>query len=179
VTDYRIRDAKGSDRDAIEALTLAAYQQYGTVMPPALWDGYRQNIVATLAALRPKSQIVAEENGRIVGSVLLYPAGTEIVRPGGGSMTLALPEVRLLAVAPSARGKGVGVLLMEECVRRARGSGATALTLHTTDMMQAAMRLYVRMGFQRFSDLDFEPAPGVTVKGFRLDLSGGGASERR
>ena len=170
MTDCRIRDANGSDRAAIESVTLSAYQQYGAVMPPALWDGYRQNIVSTLAAVRPQTQIVAEVDGRIVGSVLLYPAGTEIVRPGGGSMTLALPEVRLLAVAPSARGKGIGVRLMDECVRRARESGAKALMLHTTDVMQTAMRLYVRMGFQRLPDLDFEPAPGVVVKGFRLAL---------
>lgn len=172
-----VRDGRRGDAGGIEEVTLAAYQQYGAVMPPALWDRYRQNIVATLAAAPPQRQIVAEENGRIVGSVLLYPTGTEIVRPGGGSVTLALPEVRLLAVAPSTRGKGIGALLMGECVRRARESGARALTLHTTDMMEAAMRLYVRMGFQRLPDLDFEPAPGIAVKGFRLDLSGGGASE--
>ncbi len=170
MTDCCIRDAGTSDRGAIEAVTLSAYQQFGAVMPPALWDRYRENIVSTLAAAKPKTQIVAEADGRIVGSVLLYPAGTEIVPPGGSSMTLALPEVRLLAVAPSARGQGIGALLMDECVRRARESGAKALTLHTTDMMQAAMRLYERLGFQRMPDLDFEPAPGVTVKGFRLAL---------
>jgi GNAT superfamily N-acetyltransferase len=169
VTDRRIRDANGSDRGAIEAVTLSAYQQYAAMMP-ALWEGYRENILATLAAARPETQIVAEENGRIVGSVLLYPAGTAMARPGGGSMTLALPEVRLLAVAPSVRGQGVGALLMDECVRRARESGAKALTLHTTDIMQAAMRLYQRMGFQRAPELDFQPAPGVTIKGYRLDL---------
>ena len=166
----RIRDARASDRAAIEAVTLSAYEQYGVVMPPALWVRYRENIVSTLAAAPPGTQIVAEEDGRIVGSVLLYPAGAKLVAPGGGSMTLALPEVRLLAVAPSARGQGLGNLLMEECVRRARESGAEALTLHTTDTMQAAMRLYERLGFRRMPDLDFEPAPGVTVKGFRLDL---------
>jgi len=176
MTDCRIRDAGAGDRAAIEAVTLSAYQQYGAVMPSDLWDRYRQNIVATLAAAPPKTQIVAEADGRIVGSVLLYRAGTELVRPGGGSMTLALPEVRLLAVAPSARGQGIGVLLMGECVRRARESGAKALTLHTTDMMQAAMRLYERLGFQRMRELDFEAAPGVTVKGFRLSLSAGIAS---
>jgi len=106
MTDCRIRDAGAGDRAAIEAVTLSAYQQYGAVMPSDLWDRYRQNIVATLAAAPPKTQIVAEADGRIVGSVLLYRAGTELVRPGGGSMTLALPEVRLLAVAPSARGQG-------------------------------------------------------------------------
>jgi GNAT superfamily N-acetyltransferase len=173
VTGCRVRGADESDGEAIEAVTLSAYGQYGAVMPPALWNRYRQNIVSTLAAAPSATRIVAEADGRIVGSVLLYPAGSEIVPPGGGSMTLALPEVRLLAVAPSARGQGIGVLLMGECVRRARESGAKALTLHTTDMMQAAMRLYERLGFQRMPGLDFEAAPGVTVKGFRLDLSAG------
>ena len=144
----RIRDASASDRGVVEAVTLAAYQQYAALMP-ALWDGYRQNILATLAAAQPDAQIVAEEDGRIVGSVLLYPAGTVIARPGGGLITLASPEVRLLAVAPAARGRGVGVALMHECLRRARQSGATALTLHTTEIMEAAMRLYERLGFRR------------------------------
>jgi GNAT superfamily N-acetyltransferase len=172
----RIRGAGASDRAAIEAVTLSAYEQYGVVMTPALWVRYRENIVATLAAAPPDTQIVAEEDGRIVGAVLLYPTGARLDAPGGGSMTLTFPEVRLLAVAPSARGQGIGALLMDECVRRARESGAEALTLHTTDMMRAAMRLYERLGFRRMPELDFEPAPGVTVKGFRLDLSPGIAS---
>jgi len=169
VKAMRIRNAGPEDRDAIEAVTLAAYQQYAAVMP-SLWDAYRQNILETLAAAEPDAQLVAEEAGRFVGSVLLYPAGTVLARPGGGSTSLATPEVRLLAVAPAARGKGVGAALMDECVTRARASGATNLTLHTTDFMQAAVRLYGRMGFVRAPELDFQPAPGVVVKGYRLDL---------
>jgi GNAT superfamily N-acetyltransferase len=170
MTGLQVRVGRRADAGGIEEVTLAAYQQYAAVMPPALWNGYRQNIVSTLAAAPPGAQIVAEEDGRIVGSVLIYPTGTEIVRPGGGPITLACPEVRLLAVAPSARGQGIGALLMDECVRRARESGTTALMLHTTDMMQTAMRLYERLGFQRVPELDFEPAPGVIVKGYRLAL---------
>jgi GNAT superfamily N-acetyltransferase len=165
----RVRDARSDDRGAIETVTLAAYEQYAALMP-AHWEGYRQNILATLAAAEPEAQIVAEEEGRIVGTVLLYPAGSVMARPGGGSITLAEPEVRLLAVAPAARGRGVGVALMHECVRRARQSGAAALTLHTSDIMQAAMRLYERLGFRRAPELDIQAAPGVTIKGYRLGL---------
>ena len=106
----------------------------------------------------------------MVGAVLLYPAGAAIEKPGGTAATLTWPEVRLLAVAPSARGRGVGAALMNECIHRARSAGATALTLHTTDLMQAAMRLYERLGFERAQDLDLEPAPGIIAKGYRLDL---------
>jgi len=163
----RIRDAQGNDGRAIAALTLSAYQEYAPLMP-ALWDTYRENIVTTLAAPEPATQLVAEQGSRLVGTVLLYPAAT-------GSDERApfprpYPEVRLLAVAPAARGKGIGEALMRECIRRARRSGATTLALHTTDLMRAAMRLYTRMGFQREPELDFHPRPEVTVKGYVLDL---------
>ena len=171
MNELQIRGARSDDRGAIEAVTLAAYEQYAALMP-AHWEGYRQNIRATLAAAQPEAQIVAEAEDRIVGTVLLYPAGSVMARPGGGSITLTWPEVRLLAVAPAARGRGVGVTLMDECVRRARQSGAAALTLHTTDIMQAAMRLYERLGFGRAPELDIQPAPGVTIKGYRLGLEG-------
>ena len=170
----RVRDARSDDRGAIEAVTLAAYEQYAALMP-AHWEAYRQNILATLADAPLDAQIVAEEEGRVVGTVLLYPAGGVMARPGGGSITLAWPEVRLLAVAPEARGRGVGAALMDTCIRRARQSGAAALTLHTADIMQAAMRLYERLGFRSAPELDIQPAAGVTVKGYRLGLEAAGS----
>ena len=165
-----VRGAGPGDRDAIQAVTLAAYQEYTATTIGAHWKGYRQNIIATLAAAAPGTQIVALDDDRVVGAVLLYPAGASIEKPDGTTFTLTWPEVRLLAVAPSDRGRGVGAALMNECIHRARRAGATALTLHTTDLMQAAMRLYARLGFERAHDLDLEPAPGIIAKGYRLDL---------
>jgi ribosomal protein S18 acetylase RimI-like enzyme len=78
--------------------------------------------------------------------------------------------VRLLAVAPEARGQGIGTALMKECIRRARQGGAACLNLHTTDMMQVAIRMYERMGFVRAPELDFHPDPNVTVKAYRLEF---------
>src|SRR5262249_42225590 len=66
------------------------------------------------------------------------------------------------------RGRGVGEALMRECLRLAQESGAPGITLHTTEMMQAAMRLYERMGFVRVPELDLRPLPGVVAKGYRL-----------
>jgi ribosomal protein S18 acetylase RimI-like enzyme len=62
---------------------------------------------------------------------------------------------------------------MRECVRRARRSGAAALTLHTHEIMVVAMRMYERMGFVRAPDLDFHPGKDVTIKGYRLNLTEG------
>ncbi len=167
-----IRNAEDGDRDAIRHVTLSAYEESSVAMPPPLWEGYRQSIMDTLADVRPAAQIVAEQDDAIVGTVLLYPAGTVLDAPGGARITRRWPEVRLLAVAPPARGQGVGAALMGECVRRARLAGAGVLTLHTSDIMRLAMRMYERMGFVRAPDLDFHPAPGLTVKGYRLELDG-------
>jgi len=169
MTQLNIRDAREDDRDAIRTVTLAAYQEYAPLMGEH-WEGYRQSILATLASVAPAEQIVAEQGNGIAGSVLLYPAGTALTLPDGTQVRLAWPEVRLLAVAPAARGQGIGAALVWECLRRARQAGASALTLHTTDLMQVAMQLYERMGFMRAPDLDFHPVPEVTIKGYRFDL---------
>jgi predicted N-acetyltransferase YhbS len=160
--DLVIRESRPADQGAILQITLAAYGEYAAPMP-GHWEGYRENIVETLAAHEPAEQLVAEIGGEILGTVLLYPAE-------GESSRRPWPEVRLLAVPPASRGQGIGAALMRECIQRARHSGAEALALHTTDLMQSAMRMYERMGFVRAPELDFHPAPELTVKGFRLDL---------
>jgi predicted N-acetyltransferase YhbS len=166
MTELHIRDARADDQAAIEAVTLSAYQEYAPIMQDN-WERYRHSILGTLADVKPAKQIVAEQNGAIVGTVLLFPAATVINRPDGGTATLTWPEIRLLAVSPAARGQGVGAALVRECMRRARQAGFAAVTLHTTDMMAVAMSMYERIGFVRAPELDFEPAPGFTIKGYR------------
>ena len=166
----QIRDARDADRAAILALTLSAYEQYAPVMGK-MWKFYRANILSTIADVKPAEQIVAETANGIVGSVLLFPAGTHFRSPDGTSVTLPLPEIRLLAVAPSARGQGIGAALTRECIRRAQQSGVAAITLHTNDIMNVAMQMYERMGFVRAPATDFTPAPGHIVKGYRFELN--------
>lgn len=170
MNNLQIRDAGDSDRREIRDVTLSAYQEYAAPMPPSHWQLYRRQILTTLAEVSPAEQIVAEQDGVIVGTTLLYPAGTSFNTPDGGLVSLDWPEVRLLAVLPAARRQGVGTALMEECVRRARQAQSEAITLHTTDMMQVARRVYARLGFVRAPELDFGPVEGVIIKGYRLTL---------
>ena len=96
-----IRDARPADVPAIESVTLAAYQQYATQLPPPFWEAYRANITGTLADVTPAAQLVAEREGRIVGTVLLYPAGAAFPARDGAGASTRWPEVRLLAVDPA------------------------------------------------------------------------------
>ena len=170
MSDLHLRDALEGDQESIRDVTLAAYGVYAPVMGPH-WQFYKQNILETLADVAPAEQVVAERDGAVVGTVLLYPAGTVFRAPGAESIILTWPEMRLLAVAPAAQGLGIGAALVKECISRARASGTAELTLHTTEMMQVAMEMYERMGFHHAPELDFHPVPDVTVKGYRLDLN--------
>jgi len=169
ICDLHIRDARESDRDAIREVTLAAYEEYAAVVPTPLWIEYRQHLLATIDEEGPIERIVAERNGTMVGNVLLYPPTANAY--AGLSTSIGWPEVRLLAVVPTARRQGVGTALMDECEQHALRMGATVLGLHTMDMMQAAIRMYERMGFVHTPERDFSPVEGVLVKGYcrRID----------
>src|SRR5579859_3006803 len=150
-----IRDAREDEHAMIQAVTLAAYEEYAAVMLGPFWEGYRRQLLTTLDEDGPVERIVAESEGVIVGSVLLYPPQTNAystIEVGS-----SWPEVRLLAVVPAVRGQGVGSMLMDECERRARSARATTLGLHTMDTMQEAVRLYERRGFVRAPEQDFQP----------------------
>src|SRR5262249_28885020 len=102
----RIRDARDDEREAIKAVTLAAYAEYAPLLPPPFWEGYRRQLLTTLDDAGSVERIVAERDRRIVGSVLLYAPDASAY--GAANVRAAWPEVRLLAVAPEARGQGVG-----------------------------------------------------------------------
>lgn len=116
--------------------------------------------------------LVAEQAGRILGSVT-------IPRPGERQLSDSREDeldVRLLGVAPEARGLGVGAILMSHCARVARERGLRSVVLHTGEQMLAAQRLYERLGFVRVPEREF----GITVSdgtrrifAYRLDLAGG------
>jgi ribosomal protein S18 acetylase RimI-like enzyme len=80
--------------------------------------------------------------------------------------------VRLVAVTPDLRGRGIARALVDECIRRARASGATALGLHSSRSMRAAVRLYERIGFVRDPERDFQPPGAELVEGYLLRLDG-------
>ena len=162
-----IRDARPDEREAIRALTLQAYEQYAAIMRPDAWAGLAAAIGGGLDA-EGADRIVAVREGRLLGSVALFPPAADAYP--GETGPASWPELRLLAVSPDARGMGVGRLLVDECVRRARASGAAELGLHTSKSMETAIGMYRRMGFVRAPEHDFQPPGAELVEAYRLAL---------
>ena len=166
---FSIRDARADERAAIRDLTLAAYAEYATIMTPTAWGALRQAVLAGLGAEGAVERIVAEQDGALLGSVMLYSPAANAY--GNAVAAASWPELRLLAVAPAARGHGVGTALVKECMRRAQRAGAGALGLHTSESLRAAIRMYERLGFVRAPEGDFHPDGAELVMAYRVTLS--------
>lgn len=127
-------------------------------------DGY-VDAERAAANLKPETlakggtQLIAcRPDGAVVGAVLYLHQGSALKQ-------VAVPgerEIRMLGVAREARGEGVGEALVRNCIDRARSDGATALVLWTRPTMEAAQRLYARLGFTRTADRDMPDARGFT-----------------
>jgi ribosomal protein S18 acetylase RimI-like enzyme len=57
------------------------------------------------------------------------------------------------------------------CIDLARAERCVRIKLSTEPTMTVAHRLYERLGFVRTPSDDWEPVPGVTLLGYRLQLS--------
>jgi ribosomal protein S18 acetylase RimI-like enzyme len=168
----RVRDAQRSDRRAVRAVLLAAYREYATVVPPAVFGPYLADSLDLDARDRGGRLLVAEHDRRVVGTVTYY----EDAAAEGLGWPAGWAGLRALGVDPAARGHGAGRALMDACLERALAARAPVLCLHTAAFMTAAVAIYEAMGFRRAPVFDFDVpaggcAPPVGILAYRLDLS--------
>ncbi len=74
----------------------------------------------------------------------------------------------MLAVAPPARGRGVGEALARFAIDRFAAQGVHAMVLSSLSTMHAAHRIYERLGFRRDAERDWSPMPGVELLAYVL-----------
>ncbi|ETT62809.1 GNAT family N-acetyltransferase [Paenibacillus sp. FSL H8-0457] len=169
IQEVIVRDAHEWEREAVAAVMLESYQQYAFDLSAERWEEYRNSIRSSAYSHAPHARIVAEFGGEIVGSVQLFLSSEAAY--GKPEMGIHSPIIRLLAVSPGSRGRGIATLLIQEAARRSIQLGATTLNLHTSDMMASAVKLYERLGFERAYDTDIINNETL-VKGYRIELPG-------
>ena len=166
---YTIRNAASSEFKEIGQLMVTVYSQLDGF--PKEPDYFRALANVGEFTSKPDTALlvaVSEEN-KIAGALVYFD---NMIYYGSGGTAIKEKNAsgfRLLAVDPLSRGQGVGRMLAEECVRRARKKEHRHLIIHTTMAMQTAWRMYEHMGFKRSEDLDFKQGD-FPVYGFRLLL---------
>ncbi|WP_050183917.1 GNAT family N-acetyltransferase [Domibacillus robiginosus] len=165
----QVRKALSDEIEMVREQRLQAYEEYAQSIPEGHWDVLRKAIMSDADEQTGVELLVAELDGKIAGSVVLFPAKSDAYK--GLSDMMDYPEIRMLAVTPQSRHKGVAEALIKECFYQAKSKGSRYIGLHTADFMKSAMRLYERMGFVRMPEFDFEPAgDGIIVKAYRLAI---------
>ena len=76
----------------------------------------------------------------------------------------ATAQLRMLILAPEARGLGLGGRLCDECIAFARTKGFKKMTLWTSACLLAARAIYVKRGFKLIKTQPYQ--------GFGQDLVG-------
>ncbi|MHC9043180.1 GNAT family N-acetyltransferase [Microbacterium saperdae] len=154
MTDLVIRHARVEEYPAIGDLTHAAYTHDYTDLP----EDYEDNLRHPERLLEEYDIWVAEQNDRVVGVVSVRHEGLAV----DGWIAPDELYFRLLAVAPSARGRGIGIALVEHTIVLARQRGAANVMMNSGPNMRAAHALYRKLGFiepperQKIEEIDGE-----------------------
>lgn len=77
-----------------------------------------------------------QEGGEVIGCVALIPTEQGVV------------ELSKMALAPKARGQGLGRRLLQHAIEEARRMGAAQVILGTHSKLAAALHLYRQAGFE-------------------------------
>ncbi|WP_337842041.1 GNAT family N-acetyltransferase [Rheinheimera sp.] len=169
----QVRVATEHDFAAYGQLLVESYSQLPGFPGPEQQPQYYQMLSQVGQFTRqPGVQIfVAEtESGQVCGGVLYFADMAHYGSGGTAASYRRASGIRLLAVDAACRGRGIGEQLTRRCIDEANSRGHQVMLLHTTAAMQSAWRLYQRLGFERFSDIDFTQV-SMPVFGFRLHLA--------
>jgi GNAT superfamily N-acetyltransferase len=92
-------------------------------------------------------------------------AGCVALKPRGGMVC----EMKRLYVPPQFRGGGVGGILAEAVIRKARGIGYGEMLLDSLPSMESAQALYRRLGFAETAPYYDTPVAGTVF--MKLELA--------
>ncbi|MFE9770319.1 GNAT family N-acetyltransferase [Streptomyces sp. NPDC005931] len=131
-----IRSARPDDEEDLARLDRDTWSPLHAVTPPPKppYDSFFSERSG------PRDHLVAEYDGRLVGYVRLgFPTAL--------ASNAHVRQIRGLAVAEDARGRGVGRALVRAAVEEARRRGARRITLRVLGHNTTARALYESEGF--------------------------------
>lgn len=138
--DLSFRPITPADDAAMAAVIRAVMPEFGADGPGfAIHDPEVDHLTAAYPAPGAAYFVVVDETGRVLG--------------GGGFSQLegaeaGVCELRKMYFLPEVRGTGMGERLLRRCLEGARRAGYRTMYLETLTGMDAAQRLYKKVGFQ-------------------------------
>jgi GNAT superfamily N-acetyltransferase len=163
MSELKIRPATAEDDAAVGDLLVDAFTtQYAKKMPEVRYDDDRKRALRATAQKRREAQVlVAELDGRVIGTVAIYPPGA----PGSEAWLPDAADLRHLATSPDVHGRGYSRPLLDAAEALAWEGGAKAICLHVRRGAHGVARLYQHRGFVREPSGDRD-TPAVYLEAF-------------
>lgn len=147
-----LRQAVIADLDSIEE---GYREHFAHERAHGAYTVFREGVYPTRetaeTALQSGSLYVYEENGAILGSIILdhkQPNEYRTIEWQSGASDKEINVIHLLMVRPRAAGKGVGSSLVGYALDIARLRSCTAVRLDTGEQNIPAVSLYTKLGFR-------------------------------
>lgn len=170
--NFAIRPAKPEEFAEIGKLLVSVYSQLEGFPKEADQPDYYSMLynIGALTGNPATELLVAIASDEKIAGAVVYFSDMQFYGSGGtATQERNAAGFRLLAVDPAVRGRGIGKLLTNECIRKARAAGLGQVIIHSTRAMQTAWNMYETLGFKRSTDLDFMQGE-LPVFGFRFLL---------
>ena len=135
-----LRPANNKDCEKVTELVYGVLKEYNLKPDPAATDADIKDIEQSYFERGGTFYVLEEEDGSIIGAYGLYP------------IDKATCELRKMYLHRSYRGKGLGKLLLEDALLKARQIGFMRITLETASVLTEAISLYKSYGF-----VEYEP----------------------
>ena len=135
-SEFTLRPATNADGANVFALVAGVLHEYGFKPDPEGTDADLGDIEANYLVRGGSFDVLFDGDGRLVGSVGLYPQGATTC------------ELRKMYLAADVRGGGWGKRLLDHALTRARELGFKRVTLETAAVLETAIGLYQRRGFR-------------------------------
>ncbi len=133
-----LRPIDRGDNEILARIIRAALIEFNANQHGSAFDDKSTDSLATLFQTNRSAYYVAVFNSMVVGGAGIYP-------------TIGLPpdicELARMYLVPSARGLGIGKMLMEKCLHAAKEAGFKKIYLETKTQLLPAIKLYEQYGF--------------------------------
>jgi putative acetyltransferase len=133
------RSIKKEDNKQLASIIRAVFEEFNAARPGTVYYDETTDDLYTLFQTPGSVCWVAEVDGQIAGCAGIFPT------PG---LPAGYCEFVKFYLVNSARGKGVGRKLMEQCLDTAKNLGYTQVYLESLPEFNAAISLYEKMGFE-------------------------------
>jgi putative acetyltransferase len=138
MTPYTIRNLEEKDNAAMAKIIRDTLEEFRANKPGTVYFDPTTDNLSALFETPQSRYFIAEQEGRVVGGAGIYP-------------TKNLPdqtcELVKLYLHQSARGQGLGKLLLQKCIDEALSCGYRKMYLETMPELIIAIPLYEKFGF--------------------------------